>query len=144
MDVREMEDSQLVETQQAVQAEIERRAIVTDAQRRTDDMCLAYLQASGRVNGSAYVQPVGFIGAYPTGWRVTHEGDEYDATVPGATGVPGQATDWAPATGDMIPFWESGEYEAGAMVRDAGRIWEALTVTDGARPSEMPAAWKAI
>lgn len=144
MDVREMEDAQLAETQQAVQAEIERRAIVTDAQRRTDDMCLAYLMAAGRVNGAAYEPPVGFIGAYPTGWRVTHDGDEYDATVPGATGVPGASTDWAPATGELIPFWESGEYEAGATVRDAGRIWEALTVTDGARPSEMPAAWKAI
>lgn len=144
MDVTEMDDTALAETQLAVQAEIERRAIVTDAQRRTDDMCLAYLTASGRVNGAAWEQPTGFIGAYPTGWRVEHNGETYEATVPGATGIPGQSDDWEPAPGDLIPFWEAGEYAAGDLVRDAGRVWEALADTDGARPSEMPAAWKVV
>jgi len=139
-DFTDTPDAQLAETVAAAQAELSRRAVITGAQQRTDDMCLEYLRAIGRESGAPFEAPTGFLGAYPRGWRVTHDGEEWEATAPGVvTAPPGDG--WALADGDAVPFWEPRAYEAGAVVRDAGLVWTALSTVDGARPSEYPGGW---
>lgn len=137
-----MTDEELAEQAQRIDAERTRRAVVTDAEQRTDTMCLEYLRASGRENGGPFEPPMGFIGAYPRGWRVTHDGGTYEASAPGtATAPPGDG--WAEVEPDapLIDFWEARAYDAGEQARDAGRIWTARTAVDGARPSEFPGGW---
>ncbi|GAA1333972.1 hypothetical protein GCM10009592_28870 [Brachybacterium rhamnosum] len=142
-DVTAMTDAELAEKAASIEAERARRAVVTDAEQRTDAMCLEYLLASGRTNGAAFEPPVGFIGAYPRGWRVTVDGRAFEASVPGATGTP-PGTGWTevdPAS-SFVDFWAPGSYEEGEQVRDAGLIWTArTTVVDGPRPSEYPGGW---
>ena len=142
-DVSTMTDEELAEREAAIAAERARRATVTDAERRTDDTCLAYLRADGRVNGEAFVKPVGMVGAYPRGWRVTFDGACFEAVVPGATTAP-PSDAWieVPSSEELIDFWEPGEYSRDALVRDAGQVWRALADhTDGPRPSEFPGGW---
>lgn len=139
-DIETMTDEELTALRDESEAELEQRRTVRDAERRTDDMAIAYLRAEGRENGGPYQPPTGFIGAYPRGWRVIHEGEQYDATAPGVvTAPPGGG--WKPAEGDLVPFWEPGAYEKGSRVRDAGRIWTARQDVEGQRPSDYPAGW---
>lgn len=142
-DYTTMPDDELAEKAARIDAERARRATVTDAERRTDDACLAYLQADGREVGDEYVKPTGMVGAYPRGWRVTHDGGTYEAAVPGATTTP-PSDDWNPVDPDtpLTPFWGEGTYDKDEEVRDAGRVWRALADdTDGPRPSEYPGGW---
>lgn len=143
-EVTAMPDDQLAQTVQAGTAELARRATLREAERTTDDMALSYLQAAGRVQGDPFEAPTGFIGAYPRGWRVTHDGKAFEATAPGVTTAPPGDGCWAevdPAS-DIIPFWDPGAYDQDALVRDAGQVWRALADgTDGPRPSEFPGGW---
>lgn len=145
-DVTSMPDQQLAQTVQAGTVELARRATVRDAERTTDDMALAYLQAQGRVNGGPFETPHGFVGAYPRGWRVAHDGALYEALLPGVTTAPpSDAWTEVPAGEDLIPFWEPGEYDRDALVRDVGKVWRALNDhTDGPRPSEFPGGWSVL
>lgn len=141
-DVTAMTDEELAAKAASIEAERARRAIVTDAERRTDQMCLDYLIASGRENGGAFEQPVGLIGAYPRGWRVQHEGKTFEASAPGVTAAP-PGDGWTEIDPDspLVDFWQPGPYEAGAQVRDAGRTWTATSDVDGPRPSDYPGGW---
>lgn len=133
-DVTGMTDEQLAEQAQKIESERARRAIVTDAEQRTDQMCLEYLRASGRENGGTWEAPTGFLGAYPRGWRVTHNGGVYEATAPGTVTAP-PSSDWTkvdPAE-PLVDFWEDRAYEQGEQARDAGRIWTATSAVQGAR-----------
>lgn len=143
-DVTGMTDEQLAEQAQKIESERARRAVISDAEQRTDSMCLEYLRASGRENGGAWEGPTGFLGAYPRGWRVTHDGRTYEATAPGTVTAP-PGTGWTEVDPDnaLVDFWAPGEYEAGEQVRDAGQIWTARTAVDGPRPSEFPGGWAA-
>lgn len=141
-DVATMTDAELAVQGAKIEAERSRRAVITDAEQRTDAMCLEYLQASGRENGGPYEPPMGFLGAYPRGWRVTHDGGTYEATVPGAAAAP-PGPDWTeiPDGEPLVDFWEDREYEPGEQARDAGRVWAATSTVHGARPSEYPGGW---
>lgn len=146
-DVTQMPDDQLAQTVQAGTAEIARRARLREAERTTDDMALSYLQALGRDQGAPYEAPTGFIGAYPRGWRVTHEGRAFEAAAPGVTTPPPDTGCWTevPADSPIIPFWDPGTYDKDTLVRDAGQVWRALADdTDGPRPSEFPGGWSLV
>lgn len=141
-DVATMTDAELAVKGAKIEAERSRRAVVTDAEQRTDSMCLEYLRASSRENGGPYEAPLGFLGAYPRGWRVTHDGKVYEATAPGVTTAP-PGTGWdeiEPGT-PLVDFWEDREYTTGEQARDAGRIWTATSTVNGARPSDYPGGW---
>lgn len=143
-DYTTMPDAELAETATEAQAEIDRRVRLRGAEQATDDMALAYLEAAGRENGAAWEAPLGFIGAYPRGWRVTLDGRAFEATAPGITTPPPDEDGWTevPADSPIIPFWDPGTYDQGALVRDAGQVWRALADgTDGPRPSEFPGGW---
>lgn len=141
-DVSKMTDEELAERAQSLEKERARRAVITDAEQRTDTMCLEYLQASGRENGGPWEAPTGFLGAYPRGWRVIHDGDTYEATAPGVTTAP-PGDGWTEIDPDtaLVDFWEDREYSEGEQVRDAGRIWTATSTVQGARPSDYPGGW---
>lgn len=141
-DVTTMTDADLAARGAAIETERARRAVVADAEQRTDTMCLEYLHASGRENGGAWEAPTGFLGAYPRGWRVTHDGGTYEATAPGTVAAPpGDGwTEIAPGT-ELVDFWEDRAYDEGEQARDAGRIWTATRAVQGARPSEYPGGW---
>ena len=144
-DVTQMSDTELAEQAQKIDAERARRATLTEAERTTDDMALAYLEAAGRVNGADWEAPTGFIGAYPRGWRVTLDGRAFEAVAPGTvTAPPGDCWNEVDPTTALVPFWEPGEHPAGALVRDAGQTWRARTDVDGPRPSEYPGGWELI
>lgn len=143
-DVSQMTDAELAQAAADTRAEIERRHRIREAERTTDDMALAYLQAAGRTPGGPFEAPVGFIGAYPRGWRVIHDGKAFEAAAPGVTTPPPDTTCWTevdPAS-PVIPFWEPREYAKGDLARDAGQTWRALADgTDGPRPCEFPGGW---
>lgn len=106
-------------------------------------MCLDYLRASGRENGGAWEAPTGFLGAYPRGWRVTHEGGVFEATAPGTvTAPPGNGWTEVDPDAELIDFWEDRAYDEGEQARDAGLIWTATSAVQGARPSEYPGGWQ--
>ena len=144
-DVTQMTDAELADQAQRIETERARRAVVTDAEQRTDQMCLEYLRAAGRENGGAFDPPMGVIGAYPRGWRVTHGGSVFEATAPGVvTAPPGEGWTEVDPVAPLVDFWAPGEYEAGALVRDAGQVWTARTTVDGPRPAEFPGGWAAV
>lgn len=146
-DVTQMSDTELAKTATGAQAEIDRRARVREAERTTDDMALSYLQAAGREQGDPFEPPTGFIGAYPRGWRVHHDGRAFEATAPGITTPPPDEDCWTevPADSPIIPFWDPGTYDQDARARDAGQVWRALADgTDGPRPSEFPGGWSVV
>lgn len=144
-DVTGMTDEQLAEQAQKIDQERARRAVITDAEQRTDSMCLDYLRASGRENGGAWEAPTGFLGAYPRGWRVQHDGDTFEATAPGTvTAPPGDGWTEVDPDAELIDFWEDRAYDEGEQARDAGRIWTATSDVQGARPSEYPGGWQPV
>lgn len=143
-DFTDTPDEQLAETVAAATAEVARRQVITGAQQRTDDMCLEYLRATGRENGGPWEAPLGFLGAYPTGWRVTHDDGTFEAAAPGVVTTP-PGDGWVevdPGT-VLVDFWEARAYDAGEQARDAGRVWTATSAVDGQRPSEYPGGWSA-
>lgn len=142
-DYTTMPDEELAEKAAKIDAERARRAVVTDAERRTDDLCLDYLRAAGRTNGGLFEVPVGFIGAYPRGWRVNTSDGVFEAAAPGITTAP-PGDDWVQVDPDepLIDFWEDRAYAKGEQARDAGRIWTAASDVHGARPSEFPGGWQ--
>lgn len=146
-DMSTMPDDELAQTAADAQAEIARRTRIREAETTTDDMALSYLQALGRDQGAPYEAPTGFIGAYPRGWRVTHEGRTFEAAAPGVTTAPPDEGCWIEVDPDspIIPFWDPSTYDKGALVRDAGQVWRALADdTDGPRPSEFPGGWSLV
>lgn len=144
MDFTDTPDQELAETVAAAQAELTRRAVLSEQDQRVDDMCLDYLRAEGRENGGLYEPPAGFLGAYPRGWRVNTPDGVFEAVQPGTVTAP-PSDDWVPVDPDepVIPFWEPGPHRKGDQARDAGRVWTALSDGDGPRPSEFPGGWAA-
>lgn len=139
MSITDLTDEELAAEAERIETELARRALIADAENRTDETCLTYLQAAGRVQGDAWAAPVGIVGAYPRGWQVTHDGAAYRAAQPGTVTAP--PTGWGRVDADPIPYWTPGEYPAGAVVQDKGHTWIARDTVDGPRPSEYPAGW---
>lgn len=142
-DYTTMPDDELAEKAAKIDAERARRAVVTDAEQRTDQLCLDYLRAAGRTNGGLYEEPVGIVGAYPRGWRVNTPDGVFEADAPGVTAAP-PGDGWTPVDPDspLIDFWEPRPYSKGDQARDAGQVWTATSDVDGARPSEYPGGWQ--
>lgn len=142
LDMTTMPDAELAALAATATAEQARRQALAGAARRVDDMCLEHLRAEGRVNGAEWQPPAGFVGAYPQGWRVTHDGGTFEAAAPGAVTAP-PSSDWDPVDPDtpLIDFWEPRHYGAGEQARDAGLVFTAASAVEGQRPFEYPGGW---
>lgn len=142
--VTNLPDDELAALAEDTEGEAARRGTIRGTDAALDELCLDSVRALGRVNGGAFAPPEGIVGAYPTGWRVTHGGRVFEAERPGLLDAP-PADGWreiADPVGDpAIPFWEPVPYSVGATVRDRGRIYRARIPVDGLRPSDFPAGW---
>jgi hypothetical protein len=143
MTITDKTTSDLTAEADAIAEELARRRSREDAAQATDQMCLDYFHAAGRSQGEEWVEPMGVVGAYPRGWVVTHDGQQWAAVMPGIICPPSAGSHgWVHHEGEIIPFWQPGPYEKGSRVRDAGRVWVALSDVDGQRPSEYPGGWE--
>lgn len=111
-----------------------------------------YLASLGREPGQPWVQPTGAHDAYPKGWKVTHEGKEWESKIPANVWPPGQDPNgllWKDLTTVVSPgAWAPGVVvTVGQVVTYQGRQYKALqahTTQAGWTPPVVPALWALV
>src|SRR5690625_4479815 len=93
MDLTKLTDAELHNLGTSLQAELDRRAITTDAPALIGRILASVLNANGYEPGDEWEQPTGYENAYPNDWHVTHNGKQWVSTRHGATGTPGESVD---------------------------------------------------
>ena len=115
-----------------------------------NSLCMA---AQGVVQGTLWVQPTDATNAYPQGWVVSYEGDEWESLIPANTHAPGDPSDpqayrwWKNLTTVPAPgAWAAGvAYKVGDVVTYNGQSYKCLqahTSQPDWTPPVVPALWQ--
>lgn len=122
-DLKILTDQELAALQKDVANEIQRRML--PAQMNT--LNRAYLKSTGIEDGAEWQRPNGAHNAFPTGFRVTYDGKDWESLVDGNVWEPpmnwreivpaGEIAAWKRPTGVQAG------YKAGDVVTHAGMVW---------------------
>ena len=104
-DYKTWTDADLASARDAIATEIERRALLAQADQLAADLAARIAAASGKGQGEAWVQPTGAHDSYPSGAKVTYQGKTYISSLP-FNPYPPSTGGWRPyTTGSEIPQW---------------------------------------
>lgn len=126
-ELQALTDDELVELQNDVNREIQRRNTLAQTQAEVTKLNSEYLEAEGTTPGEEWRQPTGAHDAYPKDWVVTHAGDQWVSLVDANVWEPGVAN-WRADSGEEFPDWVQptgahDAYPAGAKVSHASKHW---------------------
>lgn len=163
MDLTNYTDDDLDALRVQVLTEQERRATIAAAPEQADNLSRRYLDAVGRTDGTAWVQPTGAHDAYPEGAVVINDGKEWVSLISGNVWMPGNPDDpqsyrwWREVTdgddggdeGDEesgVSAWDPNgkDYAVGEQVTFEGKTYEcrqAHTSQPGWTPAAVAALW---
>lgn len=143
-------DEELQQYKAAIDAEIQRRATLVNAETNMDKVVRDLLKAKGVKEGDPWEAPTGYENAYPLGWRVTHGGDEWTSLFAGNTLEPG-VSGWEKTIvdGEAPPEYKTPAgyldvYNTGDKVTFEGAVYECLVDGVSWSPTEAPTVWKQI
>ena len=104
-DYKTWTDADLTAARDAIATEIERRALLAQADQLAADLAARIAAASGKGQGEKWVQPTGAHDSYPAGAKVVYGGKTYISSLP-FNPYPPTAGGWRPyTTGSEIPRW---------------------------------------
>ena len=104
-DYKTWADADLATARDAIAAEIERRALLAQADQLAADLAARIAAASGKGRGEEWVQPTGAHDSYPAGAKVVYQGKTYISSLP-FNPYPPSTGGWKPyTTGSEIPQW---------------------------------------
>ena len=143
-------DQELTEAYGQINAEVERRRVLSTAPDQADDLAAQWAQASGRVDGDAWVQPTAAFDAYPTGAVVTHGGKTRQSLTAANVWEPG-ISGWREVVEDggtpavwVHPTGAHDAYKTGDRVTFEGKTYESLIDANTWSPTAYPQGWKQI
>lgn len=143
-------DTELEKTRQAIVKEQERRRTLANAGQAMDDIARSVLAASGQVVGGEWQAPTGYENAYPKGWVVTHNGNEWTSTYSGNTLEPG-VSGWTQTVeeGEAPPEYKDpagyeDAYNTGDLVMFEGAVYRAKQDGITWSPSVAPTVWEKV
>lgn len=144
-------DDELEQAKEAINQEKQRRYTLKTAERQMDRLEWDYSEASGRVFGGEWTQPVGGHDAYPKNYRVTHGGKEWVSLFTANVWEPG-TSGWReyvdPGSGvvpDFLPPTGAHDaYSAGERATYHGKVYESTIDANVYSPEEYPEGWKEV
>lgn len=145
VDVTTLTEDELAELEVAVLRERSHRRFIATAQSEAEKFQRQYLDAVGRQQGDAWVQPTGAHDAYPLDWIVTHNGAEWASLIPANVWEPG-VSGWReivpegePPAAWVQPTGGHDAYALGAQVTHNGFIWTSLVDANVWEPTDANA-----
>lgn len=143
-------DQELEQYRQAIVTEQERRRTLATGADQMDKLVRDMLAASGQVEGGVWVQPTGYENAYPKGWVVMHDGNEWTSTYAGNTLEPG-VSGWTmtPVEGEAPPEYKDpagyqDAYNTGDLVTFEGAVYKCLRDGTTWSPAVAPSVWEKV
>lgn len=148
--ISEMPDAAWAELYGTIQREQVRRDVIGSADQQLANIVSQYQEASGlhQEVGAPWVEPTGYLDAYPLDFEVTHNGKTWVALRNGASGEPGVVTgDWQEKQvegeyTEWVQPYAGSEYPVGALVTHKGHKWRNdHTGPNGWEPGATGSQW---
>ena len=150
MDITDATDAELRQLKTMIDTELSRRETLASVPDQMDKLVRDMLAASGQVESGEWVQPTGYENAYPKGWVVTHNGNEWTSTYSGNTLEPG-VSGWTmtPVEGEppaeyKDPAGYQDAYNEGDLVTFEGNVYKCLRDGTTWSPSVAPTVWEIV
>lgn len=150
MDITDATDAELRQLKVIIDGELSRRRTLATGADQMDKLVRDMLSASGQVEGGEWVQPTGYENAYPKGWVVTHNGNEWTSTYSGNTLEPG-VSGWTmtPVEGEPPAEYKDPQgyqdaYNEGDLVTFEGNVYRARQDGVSWSPSVAPTVWELV
>jgi hypothetical protein len=128
IDMEQLGDDELVELLNHAKAERDRRYTTAVIPGQIDSLNRQYLEQTGRGLNLPWQQPTGAHDAYPEGWVVTHNGEQWVSIIPANVWEPG-VSGWGVLVPEgELPKWQQptgahDSYAKGALVLHNERQW---------------------
>lgn len=160
IDLTTYSDDDLATLRVQIQAETERRQLISSAPARMSQINADCLGAQGISDGDPWAQPTDATNAYPADWTVTYGGATWRSLIPANTAKPGDTNDpqnyrWWQNTSTPPPGPQPGQpaqwdgnghaYSVGDLVAYQGSNYKCLQAHSsqpGWTPSAVPALWQ--
>lgn len=149
-DLTDYTEEDLEQLRVKVVAEQNRRWTISTVPDQMDRLVRDLLAASGQVEGGEWVEPTGYENAYPPGWKVTHNGNEWTSLYAGNILEPG-VSGWkmTPVEDEAPPEYKDPAgyldvYNTGDLVTFEGEIYRAKQDDISWSPAVSPTAWEKV
>lgn len=128
MQLDTLTDEELAILRQQVEAEVDRRATLAQAESTIDHTNTVVLESEGITSGDEWRQPTSAVDAYPRGFEVVHDGKTWVSLIPGNAHAPG-VSGWREKVADaswVQPTGAHDSYPVGARVTYQGGVWISI------------------
>lgn len=128
MQLDTLTDEELAILRQQVEAEVDRRTTLAQAEATIDHTNTVILESEGITSGDEWRQPTSAVDAYPRGFEVVKDGKTWVSLIPGNAHAPG-ASGWREKVADAAwvqPAGAHDSYPVGARVTYQGGVWISI------------------
>lgn len=127
MQLDTLTDEELAILRQQVEAEVDRRTTLAQAEATIDHTNTVILESEGITSGDEWRQPTSAVDAYPRGFEVVHNGKTWVSLIPGNVHAPG-VSGWREKAADAAWVQPAGAHDSfgvGDRVTHLGKLWES-------------------
>lgn len=141
-------DEELAQYKAAIEAEIQRRQTLKNAESNMDNVIRDLITAAGKKERDPWVQPTGATDCYPLNWLTTHNGKLWRSTTPANTWEPGvsgwreEVEEGAAPPEYVAPTGGHDAYQPGDLVTFEGEVYKCVTANCVWSPADYAAAWE--
>lgn len=128
MQLDTLTDEELAILRQQVEAEVDRRTTLAQAEATIDHTNTVILESEGITSGDEWRQPTSAVDAYPRGFEVVKDGKTWVSLIPGNAHAPG-VSGWREKVADAAWVQPAGAHDAypvGARVTYQGGVWISI------------------
>lgn len=128
MQLDTLTDEELAILRQQVEAEVDRRTTLAQAEATIDRTNTVVLESEGITSGGEWRQPTSAVDAYPRGFEVVRNGKTWVSLIPGNAHAPG-VSGWREKAADAAwvqPTGAHDSYGVGARVTYQGEVWISI------------------
>ena len=128
MQLDTLTDEELAILRQQVEAEVDRRTTLAQAEATIDHTNTVILESEGITSGDEWRQPTSAVDAYPRGFEVVRNGKTWVSLIPGNAHAPG-VSGWREKAADAAWVQPTGAhdvYPVGARVTYQGGVWISI------------------
>lgn len=146
-EIAALTDEELAAELSSLQQEQARRAQEVRIPAQLDKILGEALEAAGKEKGEKWKQPNGVRGAYPSGWKVEHDGRVWTSLIAGNVWEPGTSgwradndPDGTPAEW-VQPTMNEDAYQMGDVVTHLGKEWTSELTPNVWEPGVVNGGW---
>lgn len=128
MQLDTLTDEELATLRQQVEAEVDRRTTLAQAEATIDHTNTVILESEGITSGDEWRQPTSAVDAYPRGFEVVKDGKTWVSLISGNAHAPG-VSGWREKVVDAAwvqPVGAHDAYPVGARVTYQGGVWISI------------------